>query len=35
MNKKKWAMVIMGEDYVPEEDRARIDTEKKKDISLQ
>ncbi len=29
MNKKKWAMVIMGEDYVPEEDRARIDTEKK------
>ena len=29
MTKKKWAMVIMGEDYDPEVNRARLDTEKK------
>lgn len=29
MNKKKWAMVIMGEGYTPEKDSARIDTDKK------
>ena len=29
MNKKKWAMVIMGEDYTPEKDNARINKAKK------
>ena len=29
MTKKKWAMVIMGEDYTPEKDRALPVTEKK------